>query len=148
MKHKKQYGFTLIELLIAVTIVGILAAIAYPSYMNSIKKGRRSDAQSALLGLTNAMERYYIQNNSFLGAAGTAVSPADNGAPRIYASESPVDGNNKFYDLSILAATATSYTVIATPKNSQAGDGRLEINSLGEKTWYANDDGTGATKDW
>ena len=54
-------GFTLIELMIAVAIVGILAGIAYPSYQDSVRKSRRADAQGALLGFANAMERYFTQ---------------------------------------------------------------------------------------
>ena len=61
-------GFTLIELMIAVAIVGILAGIAYPSYQDSVRKSRRADAKGALLGFANAMERYFTENNSYLGA--------------------------------------------------------------------------------
>ncbi|MFI3186333.1 MAG: prepilin-type N-terminal cleavage/methylation domain-containing protein, partial [Methylococcaceae bacterium] len=56
---QSQAGFTLIELMVTVAIVGILAAIAYPSYQDSVRKSRRADASGALLGLANAMERHF-----------------------------------------------------------------------------------------
>lgn len=55
-------GFTLIEVMIVVAIVGILAAVAYPAYQNSIMKSRRSTAQSCLLELGQFMERFYSTN--------------------------------------------------------------------------------------
>jgi type IV pilus assembly protein PilE len=132
-----QSGFTLIELMITVAIVGILASIAYPSYQDSVMKSRRADAKGALLGFENAMERYFTEHNSYLGAAGTNTSPADTGAPRIYSSTSPVDGGTPYYDLTIGAATASTYTLNATPKvgSAQANDkcGTLTLTHRNEK---------------
>ena len=59
-------GFTLIELMITVAIIGILAAIAYPSYQDSILKGRRAEGRTALLNLLQQQERYYTQTGSYL----------------------------------------------------------------------------------
>jgi prepilin-type N-terminal cleavage/methylation domain-containing protein len=55
-----QKGFTLIELMIAVVVIAILAAIAYPSYQDSVRKSRRADAKSALMEHAQFMERTYI----------------------------------------------------------------------------------------
>jgi type IV pilus assembly protein PilE len=136
--HSK--GFTLIELVIALTVLGILAAIAYPSYQNQVAKSRRGDAQAALMAFANAMERYYTQNNTYAGAAV--------GAGGVFPAEAPVDGSNKYYDLSIPTATVSAYTLRAVPKNGQAGDGRLEIDSDGTRHWYANDNGSGTDTPW
>ncbi len=114
-------GFTLIELMITVAIVGILAGIAYPSYQDSVRKSRRADAQGALLGFANAMERYFTVNNSYLGA--------------------PVDGGTPYYNLTISAAASNAYTLQATPINSQAGDGFMQISGTGVRGWDRNDDG-------
>jgi type IV pilus assembly protein PilE len=138
--RNSQNGFTLIEVLIVVAIIGILAMIAIPAYQDQVTKARRGDAQAALLSLSNAMERYYTQNNTFAGAA-----LGDGG---IFPDESPVDGSSKFYDLSIDAASATGYTIQATPKNNQASDGCLEMTSIGSRTRYAADDCTGTTSNW
>jgi len=56
MKTKSR-GFTLIELMIAVAIVGILASIAIPNYRQYITKGKRAEAQGALVTFANAMEQ-------------------------------------------------------------------------------------------
>lgn len=135
----RSKGFTLIELMIVVAVVAILAAIAYPSYLDHVKKTRRSDAQGALMGLANAMERYYTTNNSYAGAA---AGGNDTGAPAIYPDESPLDGSVKFYDLALVApTTATGYTIRATPKNGQAGDGVLQLSSTGIRWWDEDNDG-------
>lgn len=130
--YKNQKGFTLIELMIVVAIVGIMAAIAYPSYTEHVRKTKRSDGQGALMGLAAAMERHYASNNSYEGAADGG---ADTGSPGIYPDEAPLDGNDKYYDLTIQAADATSFTLRATPKGSQAGDGMLELDSTGARRW-------------
>jgi type IV pilus assembly protein PilE len=130
-------GFTLIELMVVLVIIGILAAIVYPSYVDYVDRARRSDAQGALLGLANAMERHFTAQNSYLGA-GTTGSPPSTGAPTIYPDQAPVDGSEKYYDLSITVATASTYTLRATPKNAQAGDGFLELTSTGIRRWDKN----------
>lgn len=60
-----QHGITLKELLFAIAIVGILIAIAYPSYQNSIRKSRLANVQQALLDNAQAWERYYAQHQNF-----------------------------------------------------------------------------------
>jgi type IV pilus assembly protein PilE len=151
-------GFTLIELMIAVAVVGILASIAYPSYTDHVRRTRRADAQGALMGLANAMERYFTQNSTYCDAAGAGTPPGcpepdpdpedtcgvatvDNGFSPIFSTQSPIDGGTPYYCLTIQAATATTYTLRATPINAQAGNGLLELDSTGVRRWDRDNDG-------
>lgn len=134
----RHNGFTLVELMVIVAIVGILAAVAYPSYNESAKKTRRGDGMSALVGFANAMERHFTENNTYAGAATGGTST---GAPAIFSTEAPIDGSVKNYNLTIQSADGTSYTLRATPKNAQAGDGILELTSLGVRSWDKNNNG-------
>ena len=68
-------GFTLVELMITVAILGILVSVALPSYLDSVRKGRRADAQSVLLEASQFMERYATENLRFdQSRAGVAVA--------------------------------------------------------------------------
>lgn len=62
---KWQSGFTLIEVMVVVAIVGILAAIAYPSYQEIVRQTRRADAYSALMEIMARQERFFTDNNSY-----------------------------------------------------------------------------------
>jgi len=137
----RNKGFTLIELMVVVVIVSLLAMVAVPSYNTSIAKARRADAQSSLSNFANTMERYFTENGTYLGAAGTEGTPADTGSPRIFPAATPVDGETKFYNLTIAAASAGSYTLRATPINAQEDDGILELESTGIERWDKNNDG-------
>ncbi|GAB4292547.1 MAG: type IV pilin protein [Thiohalomonadaceae bacterium] len=119
-------GFTLIELMIVAAIIGILAAFAYPAYQEYIQNARRSDAQGALMSAANAMERYFTENGSYAGASAGVTFPA----------EAPFDGTTKFYDLSLAALTATTFTIQATPKGAQANDrcGIMTVTNTGART--------------
>lgn len=139
---KKLNGFTLIELMIVVAVIGILAAIAFPAYQDQVSASRRTDAQGVVASFGLAMERFYTANNTYLGAAGTQATPANSGAPWIFASEAPLDGGTKSYDLTIKAgATQSSFTLVATPKGPQAGDGVFELDSTGAKRWDRDNNG-------
>lgn len=122
---KKQSGITLIELMIVVVIIGILATIALPSYRQYIERTRAGDAQSALMSLANAMERYHTQNGTYVGAAV--------GTGGIFPAEAPLDGDNKFYDLKIESATVNAYELLAEAKNGQGG-GNIGLDSTGLRT--------------
>ena len=81
MKKINSRGFTLIELMIVVAIVAILAAVAYPSYTDSILKGRRAQGRTALVGLMQQQERYLTERNCYLGFTTAANGVATASAP-------------------------------------------------------------------
>jgi len=124
-----EKGVTLIELLIAMGILGILAAIAIPSYQNVTQKARRHDAEDALMGLRQAMERHYARIGSYEGAANDA------GVPQIFATQTPIEGSGHYYDLKISGITDTRYELIATPTAVQQRDpcGTLRLNQAGQR---------------
>jgi type IV pilus assembly protein PilE len=147
MINAQAPGFTLIELMISVAIVGILAAIAIPSYQDSVRKSRRADAQGAVMNLANAMERHFTESNSYCDAAagGTVVASCgdgtgDSGTPSIGPTQSPETGT-AFYNLTITVPNATTYTLRATPAGAQNGNGILELTSTGVRRWDRNNDG-------
>ena len=129
----------MIELLVVVTITAILASIAFPSYQGSVEKSRRSDAQAALVGFSNAMERFFTQNYTYVGTSSTVP-----GAPisSLYPNEVPLSGNTKYYDLVVQSAAADTFTLRAIPKGAQASDGYLELTYTAEQRWDANDNST------
>lgn len=145
--RNKFKGFTLIELMVIVTIIGILAAIAYPSYQDSVRKTRRADAQGALMQLNNAMERVFTQSNTYMPVSNAVASKPTlgAGANNIFVEQWPRDGTIKYYTLSIPDATitATTFTLLATPiaGTGQATDGRIELDHTGAKRWDADNSG-------
>lgn len=154
MHRRCPPGFTLIELMITVVIVGILAAIAYPSYQNYVKQTRRSDAQIALTQAANQQERYFTECNAYTSNLGGTRTNTCDGALG-YGTSSP----ESYYTLSASAGTITSgctaytcgFTLTATPVTSglQAGDGKFRIDSTGTKQWdKLNNEFTSSVAKW
>lgn len=123
---KAVRGFTLIELVIVVAMVAILAAIALPSYQESVRKSRRGQAKADLLELVQMLERAYSTDRTYARYS-TLDAPFN---------QSPRDGEAR-YAITIENVTAATYTLTATPQGSQANDtrcGALRINQLGAKS--------------
>jgi len=125
MIAKHTTGFTLIELMIAVAIVGILASIAYPSYVNQMQKTRRADCEGTLMQLAGAMERDFSRNNKYRD-----IVTLGN-----FSNQCPIDGGTKTYGLSVSAVTDTTYTLTAAPAGPQASDscGTLTLTNRMDK---------------
>lgn len=68
-------GFTLVEVLVVMVILGVLSALAYPSYAGSVRKSRRIEGQVALIDAMQQEERYYSQHNSYTAFSATDPEP-------------------------------------------------------------------------
>lgn len=133
---KQKKGFSLVEMLIVVAIAAILATIAYPSFMEQIRKARRADAQTVLMEAAQYMERFYTENNRYDKDSGGN----DTSLPARL-TQSPIDGTTKYYTITIEAKTTSTYTLRATPKGDQAGNGFLEITHTRSKSWDQDNNG-------
>jgi type IV pilus assembly protein PilE len=118
-------GFTLIELMITMAIVAILAAIAWPSYQQHVRKGRRSSAKATMMDIANREQQYLLANRAYadkatLTAAGYTV-PSDVSA---------------FYSWDVTAppgAVPPVFTITFTGTGAQASDGALTLDQAGDR---------------
>lgn len=141
MKRIYKRGFTLIELMIVVAVVGILGAIAYPSYTSSVQKGKRAQGRAALAELMQQQERYMTQNNTYLtftSAQDGTTTPAS--VPfKAFSGDSVGQSNHKLSAEACPGAGSAFLDIkecirlVATPNFSDTEGENLRMTSTGTK---------------
>lgn len=122
---KRVHGFTLIELMIALTIIGVLTMVAFPSYQSYIRKGNRANAQSFMMEVSQRQLQYFLDKRSYAADLGTLslTSPS---------SVSP------YYTITIATEDGPppAFTITATATGDQASDacGNLTLTSANVKS--------------
>ncbi len=138
--RRQAAGFTLMELIVAMVIVGILAAIAIPSYSSYVLKSHRTEAKSALLDAASLEERFFSTSNFYSG------TPSDLG----YATGLPVTVGSGYYNITAItvvpavppsglnpSGTPATFSITATAVGQQTNDtacATFSINSAGQQT--------------
>lgn len=135
-RRKHAAGFTLTELMIVVVIVGILAAIAYPSYQNQVIRSRRADGQAALMSLAQAQERYMARCGEY---ATSIAGDSDCDAEGLGRSTDSPEG---YYRLSLSDSTTTRFTLTADAVSPQDIDTECDALTL-SSTGVRDTTGTG-----
>jgi len=120
---QKNNGFTLIELMIVVAIVAILTTVAYPSYIDNVRKTKRASVQADLMELASYMERSFTENNVYNSATASDTLTA-----------SGITSDD--YTLSISTLNATEYILKAAPTGNQSSDrcGIMKLSQTSAKT--------------
>ena len=119
---RRVRGFSLLELMTVLVIVGVLAAIAWPSYQNYVIRGNRSAAQSFMMTVASRQEQYLLSNRSYAGStAALSLTP-------------PPETNGRYTFNVTNPGGATTYLVTATAIGNQVSDGNLTLSSDGTKT--------------
>jgi type IV pilus assembly protein PilE len=137
MRISRSRGFTLIEVMMAVVVVAILAAIAYPSYQEHVAKSRRAEGKSALLKAAQVQERFFTDKNRYATLAELAPASGVTSGTTIYSGENP--NVPSYYTITLTPATpTTTFTLTAEPNPTTFPDpkcGNFTLTNTGLRGW-------------
>jgi len=127
-RRRASYGFTLIEVMVVVAIIAILASVAVPSYLESVRRSNRAEAVATMLEAANWLQRSYTINNTYAGIATADLQTAGYG-------QSPRSGAAK-YNLSLTQGktTATGFELVATPTGTADKCGTFTLDETGKRS--------------
>ena len=129
--RRTAHGFTLIEVMIVVAIVAILAAVAYPSYLESVARGKRADAKGALLKNVQWIEKQYSFSNAYNLMSDRSTTLTKSVLP---ATTDPKASGAKGYTFDFTGThDASQFTLAATPLDTSDKCGTLTITQTGEQ---------------
>jgi len=148
MRHHRisgssQAGFTLIELMIVVVVIGILAAVAYPSYQDYVRRGKRSDAQQFMSEVSLRQGQYILDARAYTDKMGSGGLNMSRTGYTCDDTATPPKCTSSLYTFTVSvdnAATPPSYDIQAVPTSGtpQASDGTMHLTSAGSKTRIVN----------
>ena len=119
MKFSRSAGFTIVEVMIVVAIVGILAAIAYPSYQEHIRNTREAEAKGLIMEYASELEAFRAKNFEY---------PADDAAARRFAPDGLYGGD--FYTPVYSRDSPHAFTITTAPKGIMTGEQTLEFETV------------------
>jgi type IV pilus assembly protein PilE len=136
MSRIRTRGFTLIELMIAVAIIGILVAVAYPSYQGQIRKSNRSAAQQFMLDVATREQQMMMDLRQYIAVGATANFPnaPTAASPGLNLAVPPKASGNYSFVVTTPVASPPNFIVTATPLGSQTVDGVLTLDAAGTKS--------------
>ena len=135
-RYARQRGVTLLELMIVVAIIAMIAAFAYPSYVQFTVRAKRTAATGTLMQIADRQQQFFMDNKRYastltrLGYANDTIAVGDEG--QVVAAGDA----DRIYSINISNSTATTYTLTAAPQLAQAAKdkcGSLTLTNTGVK---------------
>lgn len=130
MKFKKLQGFSLIEVMIALLVISILAAIAYPSYQDSVRKNGRTVAKAELMKVLARQEQHFVNSKGYATDL-TTLGYVANGFYLNRKGDASASSTNAVYKIELASgASTTAFTLNAVPVGSQTADSQCSTLTL------------------